>query len=91
MKVVLTIVHAFVCSGIDYCNSLLSGLPKTWLAPLQTILNAAARLIARLPPYSHISDYLIKDLHWLPILARLRYKALFLFANSQQGLAPKYL
>src|SRR6218665_1705958 len=31
-----SIVHAFVCSRIDYCNSLLTGLPKTWLSPLQT-------------------------------------------------------
>src|SRR6218665_2575700 len=49
-----SIVHAFVCSRIDYCNSLLIGLPKTRLSPLQTVLNAAARLIARLPRYSHI-------------------------------------
>src|SRR6218665_4139821 len=54
-KVFLTIVHAFVCSRIDYCNSLLIGLPKTRLAPLQTVLNAAARIITRLPPSSHIS------------------------------------
>ena len=59
-KVFLTIVHSFVCSRIDYCNSLLIGLPKTRLAPLQTVLNAAARMIARLPPYSHISDYITK-------------------------------
>src|SRR6218665_3799312 len=44
-NVFLTIVHAFVCSRIDYCNSLLIGLPKTRLAPLQTVLNAAARMI----------------------------------------------
>jgi len=33
------------------CNSLLMGLPKTRLS----VLNAAARMIACLPPYSHIS------------------------------------
>src|SRR6218665_33029 len=38
-----------------------------------------------LPPYSHISDYMIKELHWLPILARVRYKVLLLVAKSQQG------
>jgi len=42
-KVFLTIVHAFVCTCIDYCNSLLIGLPKTLLAPVQSVLNAAAR------------------------------------------------
>src|SRR6218665_2244364 len=73
-KVFLTIVHAFICTHIDYCNSLLIGLPKTRLAPVQYVLNAAARMIARLPPYSHISDCMINELHWLPILARVRYK-----------------
>src|SRR6218665_1491946 len=64
---------------------------KTRLAPLQFVLNAATRMIARLPPYSHISDNMINELHWLPILARVRYKVLLLVAKSQQGLAPKYL
>src|SRR6218665_1732187 len=87
----LTIVHAFICTRIDNCNSLLIGLPKTWLAHLQSVLNAAARMIACLPPYSHISDYMINELHWFPILARVRYKVLLLVAKCQQGLAPKYL
>src|SRR6218665_3929642 len=34
---------------------------------------------------------MIIELHWLPILARVRYKVLLLVAKSQQGLAPKYL
>src|SRR6218665_416837 len=41
-----SIVHAFVCSRIDYCNSLVVGLPKVRLSPIQSVLNAAARLIA---------------------------------------------
>src|SRR6218665_3057164 len=32
------IFHAFVCSRTDYCNSLLIGLPKSRLAPLQSFL-----------------------------------------------------
>src|SRR6218665_2051896 len=60
-KVFLTIVHAFICTRIEYCNSLLIGLPKTRLAPVQSVLNAAARMIARLPPYSHISNYMINE------------------------------
>src|SRR6218665_55137 len=84
-KVFLTIVHAFICTRIDYCNSLLIGLPKTWLASVQSVLHAAARMIASLPPYSHISDYMINELHWLPILAWVKYKVLLLVAKSQQG------
>src|SRR6218665_2601743 len=76
---------------IDYCNSLLIELPKTQLAPVQSVLNAASRMIACLPPYLHISDYMINELHWLPALTRVRYKVLRLVAKSQQGLPPKYL
>src|SRR6218665_482273 len=58
--------------------------------PLKRV-RAPRRELERLPPYSHISDCMIKELHWLPILARVRYKALLLVAKSQQGLAPRYL
>src|SRR6218665_1112819 len=34
---------------------------------------------------------MINDLHWLPILARVRYKVPLLVAKVQRGLAPKYL
>src|SRR6218665_2919736 len=37
-----SILHAFVCSRFNYCNSLLIDLPKTRLSSLQTVLNAAA-------------------------------------------------
>jgi len=85
-----SIVHAFVCSRIDYCNSLLIDLPKTWLSPLQIVLNRVARLIARLPRYSHISSF-IKELHWLPISTCIKYKVLLIVLKVQIGVAPKYL
>ena len=84
-------VHAFVCSRIDYCNSLLMGLPKLRLAPLQSVLNAAARLIARLPRFSHISTFMTEDLHWLPLTARIQFKILFLTCKTFLGQAPRYL
>ena len=40
-----TLVHAFVTSHLDYCNSLLFGVPKYQTELLQKVLNAAARLI----------------------------------------------
>ena len=38
-----SIVHAFVCSRIEYCKSLLIGLPKTRLSPLQTVSPPTSR------------------------------------------------
>ena len=61
------------------------------LTPLQSVLNAAARLIARLPRFAHISTYMSEVLHWLPITLRIRYKIVLLVSKSQLGLAPKYL
>ena len=52
------LVHAFVTSKLDFCNSLLYGLSKKQLDKLQRILNAAVR-------FPHISPVL-RNLHWLP-------------------------
>ena len=54
-------------------------------------LNAAARLIARLPPWSHISPFMFHHLHWLPLTARIQLKILTLIYRSYSGYAPKYL
>ena len=40
-----TLIHAFITSRLDYCNSLLYGLPKYQLSKLQCVMNASARLV----------------------------------------------
>ena len=40
-----SIVQAVIMSRIDYCNSLLVGVPSTQLSKLQRLQNAAARLV----------------------------------------------
>ena len=42
------IIHAFVTSRLDYCNSLLSGCPSSSIRTLQLVQNAAARLLTEL-------------------------------------------
>src|SRR6218665_1017991 len=58
---------------------------NTRLSPLQTVLNTAARLIARLPRYSHISYYIKEHLQWLPISTRIEYKVLLIVLKAQMG------
>ena len=65
------IVHAFICCCIDYCNSLLASPAKVRLSSLQSVLNSAARLIAHHPRFSHISTYVIDELHWFPIASQI--------------------
>ena len=60
------LIHSLVTVRIDYCNSLLYGMPDSTLFQLQKVLNTAARIINKIPKFSHITD-ILKDLHWLPI------------------------
>ena len=70
-----TIVHAFVTSRVDYCNSVLASAPKTINDELQRVLNAAARLISCTSRYDRgLSALLHDELHWLDIPQRVQYK-----------------
>src|SRR5688572_28893062 len=64
------LIQALVISRLDYCNSVLSGLPSSTLQPLSSVLHTAARLIKDLGPRNHITPTL-QQLHWLPIRARI--------------------
>ena len=39
-----TLVHAFVTTRVDYCNCLLTGVPRTTTDKLQRVMNGAALL-----------------------------------------------
>ena len=84
------LVHAFVTSRIDYCNSLLYGLPAKQLDKIQRVQNTAARIIFRLPKFCHITPTLF-SLHWLPIRYRIDFKICLLTFKAIHGFAPSYL
>ena len=85
-----TLIHAFVSSRLDYCNSLLYGLPQAQIDKIQRVQNAAARLIFKQLKFSHITPVLYQ-LHWLAIKYRIEFKILLFTFKAIHGMAPDYI
>ena len=60
------LVQALVISHLDYCNSLLTGIPASLMSRLEMVQHRAARLIFRSSGHQSVT-VLMKDLHWLPV------------------------
>jgi hypothetical protein len=84
------IATALIHSKLDYCNSLLLNLPASHLNRLQLVLNSAARAVTRTSKFGHISP-ILKDLHWLKINERIKYKVLSLTYKILTTNQPSYL
>ena len=82
---------SFVLTRLDYCNSLLAGLPDNKLNKLQLIQNHAARIVLRKP--RHVSaTSLLKTFHWLPVKTRIQYKiaCLYFLCLSHNTMPPYF-
>lgn len=85
-----TLIHAFMTSHLDYCNSLFYGVPQYQMDRLQRVLSAAARVTCFIPRYSHITPVL-EQLHWLPVRLRIQFKVALLMFKVSRGMAPDYI
>jgi len=85
-----TLVHAFINSRLDYCNSLFCGLSKKLMFQLQSIQNRDAKIVDGGLKYNHVTP-ILRKLHWLPVESRAVFKIAVLVYKCINGLAPKYL
>ena len=82
---------SLILSSLDYCNSLLAGIPDNKLNKLQRIQNHAARLVLRKSRHA-CATVLLRTLHWLPVKARIQCKISCLcFQCIYQNRMPPYI
>ena len=79
------LLHAFITSRIDYCNSILYGM-----SDLQRIQNIAARILTKCGDRNYPIINLLKKLHWLPVRQRITYIIRILTFKSYHKTAPQY-
>jgi len=85
-----TLVHAFVSSRLDYCNSLLYVIGDGLLTKLQTAQNAAACVVTGTRKFDHVTPVL-RQLHWLPVRQQITFRLAIITFKCLHGLAPSYL
>ena len=85
-----TIIDTLVMSKINYCSSVWANTSDNNIKKIQLIKNYAARLIAGVSKYDHISPTL-STLGWLTIKEHLVYRDALLTFKSINNIAPPYL
>ena len=86
----LTLVHALVVTKVDYCSSVLSDISGQLLQRLQSVVNAAARLVFSAMKSKHISP-LLRELHGLKVRERIQFWLCVLTYRCLIGMAPSHL
>jgi len=86
----LTLVCALIVSKVDYCNSVNAGIQGQLQDRLQSVLNAAARLVFSAKRSERITP-LLRELHWLRVLERVTLRLCVLAYRCLHGTAPENL
>lgn len=67
------LVHAFITSRLDFCNSLFSGITSKNYDRLQSVQSATAKFLTGAKKFDSVSVQL-ERLHWLPVRKRVLFK-----------------
>ena len=86
----LRLVCSLVMPRLDYGSISLYGTSEGLLDKLQKAQNAAARLVVKCLRSDHITPHL-RDLHWLPVRSRIKYKILVTTYRALHNEAPAYI
>ena len=84
-----TLVHAFITSRIDGCNTVLARSPRTTTDRLQRLLNTAARVISNTGKFDRGLTHLLHS--ELDVPQRILHKLGVTVHRCLQGKAPQYL
>jgi len=82
-SVLRSLVFSMVLSQLDYGCATLAGLPLLLLDRLQSVLNAAARLIFASRRHNHVK--LLRSLHWLQVPKRITFRLAVLAYRCLHG------
>ena len=89
---VVHLVRALVLTRVDYCNSVLLGLPVSKLERLQSVLNLSARIVFGCRWCEHVTPLLRDRLHWLRVPERIVFKRCWLtYRALHDPCCPEYL
>ena len=83
-------MNSLVTSKLDYCNSLLVGIPNSTLSKLQRVHNTAARIIAKTSRHDHIPP-VVNELHWLSVCQRINFNILVYTYKALHGQCSQYI
>ena len=91
-EILCTLVSARVLSILDYCNSLYYKIGGKEIKKLQSVQNAAVRLVFGKQKFDRTSlTPLFRQVHWLPVKERIVFKVLLIVHKCVWGVAPDSL
>jgi len=88
--VLQSLVVSLLLTRLDYGNASLAGVASDQLDRLQSVTNAAARLVCSARNSDHITP-LLRDLRWLRVPQRIEFKLSVLVFRCLHGMAAPYL